>query len=225
MHVVVIGADRLGRAVARWLVSAGHEIAVVDSDQERCAAVDQAFGSVSVIGDCVDWAVLARAGVNRADAVIATSDDDDVNLIACQIAKHRFEVTTTISLVNHSDHVDLFKSLGIDLTVDAPDLILNQIQEGLTSQQITHLRPLPPNGQDRSLVSIRIPHQYGSDSRRLATLSFPEGTLLALVITRDGEPHLPTDDFEVRAGDEIVAVTTAQGEDELRDLLSNDFVI
>jgi trk system potassium uptake protein TrkA len=221
--VVVIGADRLGRAVTRWLVSAGHEIAVVDSDQERCAAVDEAFGSVSVIGDCVDWAVLSRAGANRADAVIATSNDDSVNLIACQIAKHRFEVTATISVVNHSDHVDLFNSLGVDVTVDAPDLMLNQIQEGLTSQQITHLKPLPANGQDRSLVSIRIPREYGSENRRLDSLSFPEGTLLSLVITRDGEPHLPTNDLKVRAGDEIVAVTTAKGEDELRDLLSNDW--
>jgi trk system potassium uptake protein TrkA len=187
--------------------------------------MDEAFGSVSVIGDCVDWAVLSRAGANRADAVIATSNDDGVNLIACQIAKHRFEVTTTISVVNHSDHVDLFNALGVDVTVDAPDLMLNQIQEGLTSQQITHLKPLPANGQDRSLVSIRIPREYGSESRRLGTLSFPQGTLLTLVITRDGEPHLPTDDLEIRAGDEIVAVTTAHGEDELRDLLSNDLVI
>ncbi len=225
MHVVVIGADRLGRAVARWLVSAGHEIAVVDSIQERCAAIDEAFGNVSVLGDCVDWSVLAHAGANRADAVIATSNEDSINLITCQIAKHRFEVPITISVVNHSDHVDLFNILGVDVGVDVPDLMLNQIQEGLTSQGITHLKPLPSNGQDRSLVSIRIPREYGSESRRLETLPFPEGTLPSLIISRDGEPHLPADDLEIRAGDEIIAVTTAQGEDELRDLLSNDLVI
>ena len=221
MHVVVVGGGRLGQAVARWLVSAGHEIAVVDSDPRRCSAVDEAFGSVSVFGDCADGSVLARAGANRADAVIATSNDDGVNLVACQIAKHRFEVPTTISIVNHPDHVDLLALLGVNVAVDVPDLVLNRIQEGLTSQEITHLKPLPANGQDRSLVSIRIPREYGADGHRLKDLNFPEGTLPSLVITRDGEPHLATDDLEVRAGDEIIAVTTAQGEDEIHEILSS----
>lgn len=225
MHVVVIGGSRLGQTVARWLVSAGHELAVVDSDPKRCSAVDEAFGSVSVFGDCTDRAVLSRAGANRADAVIATSTDDGVNLVACQVAKHRFEVPRTISVVNHPDRVDLFALLGVNVAVDIPDLVLNRIQEGLTSQGITHLKPLPANGQDRSLVTILIPREYGADGHRIRDLKLPEGTLPSLVITRDGEPHLASDDLEVRAGDEIVAVTTAQGEDEIREILSHGMSI
>ena len=221
MHVVVIGADRLGRAVARWLVAAGHEIAIVDSSRTRCIAVDEAFGSVSVHGSCVDRSVLARAGANRAEMLIATRKDDGANLVTCQIAKQRFGVTTTISVVNRSDHVDLFNLLGVDVVVDVPDLILNQIQEGFTSQGITHLKPLPSDGTERSLVSIHVPAAYGSEGRRLDAFPFPDGTLPSLVITRDGVPRLPSGDFRVRAGDEIIAVTTAQGEDELRDLLAS----
>lgn len=221
MHVVVVGADRLGRAVARWLVAAGHEIAVVDSSRTRCVAIDEAFGSVSVHGSGVDRAVLARAGANRADVLIATDKDDGANLVTCQIAKQRFEVPTTISVVNRSDHVDLFNVLGVDVVVDAPDLVLNRIQEGVAFQGITHLKPLPADGTERSLVSVHVPASYGPDGLRLDAFPFPDGTLPTLVIPRDGVPQLPNGDIMVRAGDEIIAVTTAQGEDELRDLLAS----
>ena len=221
MHVIVVGADRLGQAVARWLVAGGHEIAIIDSSRTRCIAVDQAFGSVSVLGSSVDRSVLAQAGANRAEMLIATDEDDGANLVTCQIAKHRFGVPTTISVVNRSDHVDLFNVLGVDVVVDVPDLILNQIQEGFTSHGITHLKPLPADGMERSLVSIHVPAAYGSDGLRLDAFPFPDGTLPSLVVTRDGVPRLPSGDFKVRAGDEIIAVTTAQGEDELRDLLAS----
>ena len=220
MHGVVVGADRMGRAVSRWLLAGGHEIAVVDASRKKCRAVDEAFGSVSVLGSSVDRTVLARAGANRADLLIATGNDDGVNLVTCQIAKHRFDIPTTISVVTRSDHVELFNLLGVDVAVDVPDLILNQIQEGVASHGITHLKPLPADGTERSLVSIHISGAFGTDGRRLDTFPFPEGTLPSLIITREGTPMLPTGDMEVRAGDEIIAVTTAQGEDELRDLLA-----
>lgn len=222
MHVVVIGADKLGLAVARWLIEAGHEITVIDADRERCKAADDAFGIVAVEGDCVSSTVLSEAGADRADAVIATGEDDGVNLAACQLAKHRFDVPKSISVVNRSDHWSIFDSLGVDVVVDAPDLILHRIQEGFVHQGIERLKSLPSNGADRSLVSIKVPRTYGSEGRRLDTLPFPEGTLPTLIISGDGTPRLPNPDLVIRAGDEVVAVMTATGQDELRDSLSSD---
>ena len=66
MHIIIVGAGRIGSSLARWLVSAGHETAVVDWDRSRCAALDEALGSVSVIGDGTDAGVLAKVGINRA---------------------------------------------------------------------------------------------------------------------------------------------------------------
>ena len=222
MHVVVIGADELGLAVARWLIEAGHEIAVIDSDRERCKAADEAFGVIAVEGDCVRASVLSEAGMDRADAVIATGEDDSVNLVTCQLAKHRFGVPKCISIVNRSDHLDIFDSLGVDVIVDAPNLVLRRIQEGVAYQGIERLKSLPSNGDDRSLVSFKIPSTYGAEGRRLDALPFPDGTLHTLVISSDGTPRLPSPDHIVRAGDEIIAVMTTPGQNELRDSLSSD---
>ncbi len=218
MHIVIVGAGRVGFSLARWLVSAGHEIAVIEEDSSRCSALDETLGSVSVLGSCVEPGVLAKAGANRADVLVATSSRDDVNLVACQLARHHFGVPRTISVVNVHDHAELFTILGIDMAIDETELLLGRIQEGLSSHGSMHLMRFS-NTDTKTLVSIRIPREYGKAGRALKDISLPDETLISLVITTDGSASIPNEDTLVRAGDEVVAVTTAEGEEKLRDLL------
>ena len=129
MYVLIVGAGEIGVALARWLVAAEHEIAVVEKDASRCAAVDDELGSISVIGDGTEAEVLAKAGANRADVFIATTGKDDENMVACQLAKHRFGASRTISLANNPDNERLFNLLRIDSTVNTTDLVVGRIQE------------------------------------------------------------------------------------------------
>ncbi len=218
MYIVVVGAGRIGSSLAKWLVAAGHEIAVVEEDDGRCSALDEALGNVSVAGDCVDATVLERAGTNRADILIATAGRDDVNLAVCQLAKNHFDVPRTVSVVNVREHTELFEVLEVDVVVDATDLMLGQIQRGLSANGLLHLMPVSEE-LGTSLVAIKIPRQYGRAGRTIRDISLPPNTFISLVIPRDGDATIPDIDTQIRAGDEVVAVTTAQGEDELRDLL------
>ena len=218
MHIVIIGAGRIGVSLASWLVSAGHEIAVVDRDRSRCSALDEVIGSVSVLGDGTEASVLAKAGANRADVLIATCRSDDVNMVACQLARHHFQVSKTISVVNARDYTDLFGLLGIDVFIDVNELVLGRIQEALALHGVARLMPVP--GRDsKSVVAIKIPPESGAAGRPIKDISFPDGTLISLVISRDGSASIPSEDTLIRAGDEVVAVTTAQEEERLRDLL------
>ena len=131
MYAVIVGAGRIGGSLARWLVAAGHEVAVIDWDTARCSALEDQLGSISVVGDGTEESILGKAGANRADVFIATTDRDDQNLMACQIAKHRFGAARTISLVNIPDHDPLFGLLGIDQTINITELIVDRIEEHL----------------------------------------------------------------------------------------------
>ena len=219
MHIVVIGAGRIGVAVARWLLSAGHEIAVVEKDHAKCAQLDEAVGSVSVHGSGTDVAVLAKAGANRADVVIATTSADDVNLVACQLAKQHFGADRTISLVNNTERTELFGMAGIDASVGVTELALARIQEGLSSQGLIHLMPVSDR-DGGTLVNIKIPADSGTRQRRVRDLPLPGGTILSLIITRTAGASIPTGDTMIRAGDELIAVTTTEHEEELRELFS-----
>ena len=218
MHVIILGAGRIAVSLVRWLVSAGHEIAVVEKDQSRCSTLDEELGSISVLGDGTDAGTLARAGANRADVFIATTSRDDVNLVACQIARNRFGVSRTMSVVNTSEHRELFDLLGIDVTIDVTGLVLGRIQESLSSHELVHLMPL--SGRDgKTLVAIKVPPEFPVEGRSIKDILLPDGTLITLVITKDGNTSVPDENTLIRAGDDVVAVTAAQEEEELRELI------
>ena len=219
MHVVIVGSSGVGQLLARWLVSAGHEVAVVDPDRTRCAELDQALGSVSVVGDGADAEVLAAAGANRADILVATTDRDDVNLAACQLAQHRFAVRQTVSLVSSPGHSELFQLLGVDVTIDVNEQIAGRIQERITPRGQVQLLPVS-GGDGKVLVSVKIPVGRETNGRLLNDIGFPDGTMVPLVIARDGTAYVPDEAATVHPGDEVVAFTPAQEVELLRGLLA-----
>ena len=218
MHIVIVGAGRVGATLAGWLVSVGHEVAVIDEDRTRCASIDEALGSVSIVGDGTEPGVLIKAGANRADVLVAATGKDDVNLVACQLAKHRFEVLKTVAVVNVRDHANLFGLLGVDVTVDVAEIVLGRIQQALTSHGLVQLMPVSDR-DGKVLVSIKIPTDSRTASRPLKDISIPDGTMISLVISSDGSASIPGENTLIQAGDAVVAVTTDEEDEELRDLL------
>ncbi len=129
--VIIVGAGRIGMSLANWLIGLGHEIAVIDTSLEKCNAIDDELGAITVVGDGTEAGVLAKAGANRAQVLIASTRADDVNLVACQLAKHRFGVAQTITVIENPEYQRLFEQLGIGLVVNATDMIVGKIQSGL----------------------------------------------------------------------------------------------
>lgn len=140
MYVLIVGAGRVGTAIARWLLVAGHEIAIIDNVEARCRAIEEELGGVVVPGEGTEAAILSRAGANRADVFIATTRRDDNNMVACQLAKHRFGAGRVLALVNVPEHVELFNRLGIDVSVNTTALLVDRIQEDLASLMIEEAR-------------------------------------------------------------------------------------
>ncbi len=131
MYAIIVGAGRVGTAIARWLLEAEQEVTVVDRDPIRCASVEDELGSVAVHGDATEYSVLRRAGAARAQTLIVTGRRDDENLVICQMAKHLFEVERVMAAINVSEHVDLFDRLGVDVSLDVTGIFVEAFQENL----------------------------------------------------------------------------------------------
>ena len=132
MYAVVVGGGSIGSSVARWLVSAGHEVVVIDRDVSRCEAVEEELGSVTITGDGTEAEVLTKAGANRAGIFIAATGRDDQNLTACQLAKYRFGASRTMALANLANHRRLLELAGVDVVIDATGLVLDRVKDELT---------------------------------------------------------------------------------------------
>ena len=131
MYAIIVGAGRVGIAMARWLIDADQEVTVIERDARRCDAIEDELGNIVVQGDASEYAVLEKAGALRADALIATGRRDDENLVVCQMARHIFGVGRVISIINVSDHVALFNRLGVNVPIDMTLMMTEAFQERL----------------------------------------------------------------------------------------------
>ncbi len=117
--------------MARRLLEADQEVAVIERNPARCATLEDELGSVVVQGDATESGILSKAGIIRAQALIATGRRDHQNLVVCQMAKHLFNVRLVMTIVNISEHIELFDRLGIDVSIDASMMLVNAFMESL----------------------------------------------------------------------------------------------
>lgn len=219
MFIVVAGAGKVGFHLARALV-ADHEVLVIEIDPARVDYVAEELGDEVVMqGDACDAATMERAGMERADLVVAVTGDDEDNLTFCQIAKAKFNVPRAVARINNPQNEGLFRKLSIDATVSATSLILAHIEQELPWRGLIPLLTLRSPGLE--IVEVRIPGDASVVGRHLRQVLLPQGSLVMLVIDSDGTPHLPSAETVVRPEDILLAVTDIENEEALRAALTS----
>ena len=149
--------------------------------------------------------------------LVAVTGDDEDNLVACQVAKHRFNVPHTIARIRNPQNESLFRKLGIDVTVSSTNVILEQITEEVPTHPLTHLLEIRDRGLE--IVEIKIPPDSTTIGKSVKELSLPPGSVLSLLIRKQHKPRVPTAKTILQAEDQIIAVTTPETEEALRAAL------
>src|SRR3989454_4760383 len=142
MYVIIVGAGKVGRNLARELIAKDHEVTLIESSRESYLALEEEFEHAVVYGDATELWVLERAGIQRADLVIAVTGDDEDNMLVCQMARDKYEVERIVARVNNPRNLDHFKELGIEPAVSATDLILRLIEHEVPQYGLVHLLDL-----------------------------------------------------------------------------------
>ncbi len=216
MYVVVIGGGNVGYYLTKELLAAGHEVVVIEEDASRARQIADELGSIVVANDGCEGRYQGEAGMGRADIMAAVTGDDAVNLAACQVAKMRFNVPRAIARVNDPKNEKLFRQLAIDETVSPTRAILAVIEHDIPVHNLLHLAEL--EGGEVQIVEAQLDADSPAVGRELRELSLPEGSMIAVLI-RDERAQSPKGDTTLRAGDKLLAVTSAKREAELRSVL------
>ena len=219
MFIVVAGAGKVGYHLAKALI-ADHEVLIIEVDSSRVDFVSEELGAEVIMqGDACDAATMERAGMERADLVVAVIGEDRDNLTFCQIAKSRFAVPRAVARINNPQNETLFRKLGIDSIVSATNLILGHIEQELPWQGMIPLMTL----QGVELVEVRVPRESNIVGKAVRQLLLPQGSLLSLIIS-EGAPRVPSPDTVIRPDDILVAVTSLENEEALRHALISSTV-
>lgn len=130
LFIVIVGCGRMGSYLANRLSGEGHSVVVVDSREESFAGLAAEFGGFRVEGDATEFAVLHQAKVQQAEALIATTREDNVNLMIALVGKKVFGVPRVMARVFNREREDLYRDLGVETvcpTAVAGDLLLKAL--------------------------------------------------------------------------------------------------
>lgn len=217
MYIVVVGGGRVGYYLSKALLDEGHEVVIVEKNIAFCKIINDELGGICIRGDGCEAATLAELGTGRADILIAVTGDDEDNLVACQVAKHKFNVPRTIARIRNPQNEVVFKKLGIDVTVSSTNVILEHIKEEVSTHPLIHLLSIRDKGLE--VVEIKIPPESKAIGKSVRELALPPGTKLALIIPATQKPRVPEPDTVIQAEDRVVAIVNAEMEEDLRQAL------
>ncbi len=217
MYIIIVGGGRLGYYLLKALLREGHEVLVLEKDPRICKTITDELGGVCFRGDGCEAATLAEVGTGRADMFVAVTGDDEDNLVACQVAKHKHNVPRTIARLRNPTNAVLFKKLGIDVTVNTTDLIIEAIEHEVPTHPVTQLLTLDEQGL--IIVDVTIPARSAVIGKMVKDIILPTDAKLALIIPSKGSAHVPVAHTIVQPGDQIIAITPSQFKDELKKAL------
>jgi trk system potassium uptake protein TrkA len=216
MYAIVAGGGKVGYYLAKELVEQGHEVLIIEKDARRCRLIEEELGNVVMEGDAAEASVLAEAGSERAEVIVAVTGDDEDNLVICQVAKKRFHAPRAVARINNPKNEQIFRMLGIDATVSSTDIILGVLEQELPAHAIVPLLRL--RHADLAVLDTVLEDRSPAVGRSIGQVGLPVDCTIAVVI-RGGLPIFPTPETRLAPGDELIVLTTSPNEARLRDLL------
>ena len=215
MNIVILGAGQVGSSLARNLANEDNDITIIDNDKLALRELREKLDVHTQKGHASHPDILEQAKVNDADMLIAVTNSDEVNMVACQIAYSLFHTPTKIARVRaagYLQHQELFQTdkIPIDVLISPEQLITDYIyrliQNPGTLQVIDFAK-----GKVR-LVSVKAFHEGPLVGHPIDTLSehLPEVKVRVVVIFRDDRAIIPNGDTIIEANDEIFVMASPQ---------------
>lgn len=212
MYVVIAGGGKVGRFIAVDLLAEGHDVTIIEKVENRCEQLLRDHDLLVIHGDACDVRYLEQARLERADVFAATTGDDDDNFVACQLALTSFGVPRAIARVNSPRNEEIFTRMKIE-AVSTTSLISRLIREEVTVGELIHLYTL--RGGKVNLVEMDIPRGTASPQHSVAEMHLPHESVLVCIF-RGEEVIIPRGETRLEPGDQVIALTAPEFEDELR---------
>lgn len=219
MYIVIAGGGKIGSYLASVLLKSGNEVAIIEEKLKTADRLSVGLeGRYLVIhGDGCDSRYQEDAGIRHADVFVATTGQDDSNLVSCEIAHSVFNVPRVIARVNNPKNLRIFRKVGIEC-VSSTTLIANLIEEEALVGSVSVASSLAHGNVGFLEFTVpRMRHHSNARGLSIDDIDMPESTLIAAVVTQD---NVEVADKEIRVfpGDKVIVVADSSMADEVHDV-------
>ena len=207
MRVLIVGAGEVGFDIAQMLSGEGHDVVVIERDEERLTAVREKLDVMAVAGNGAASDTLKAAGVERADMMIAVTTVDEVNIIACMMAD-RLGVETTIARIRSGEYTDAESILsagdfGIDFVIHPEESAAEEAARLIRRAGATDVLAFADGRLQ--LLGLRLEEQAPVTGRKVKDIAAASSELhyRIMAIRRGGRTILPRGDEKLRREDQV----------------------
>lgn len=217
MKVAIAGAGAVGTFIAADLKSAGHDVLLIEVDQDLVARLRPSLDVTWIAADACEVTNLHAAGIDTVDVMVAATGDDEDNLVVSLLAKQEFAVPRVVARVNNPKNHWLFnESWGVDVAVSTPHLLTALVEEAVSVGSLVRLLNLGDGGAQ--LVEVTLADSSPAAGKAIAELEIPRDATIVAVM-RQRHVEVPRGDTVLQPGDEVVALVTGDAEEDLKRIL------
>ncbi len=218
MFVFIAGGGRTGAQLAADLIAQNYQVRLLEHRRELLSRLHHELPTEVIYeGQATDPAVLKDAGLEKAQVLVACTNDDAINLVLCYLGRTMFKVKRTVARINNPRNAWLFdKNFHVDETINQADVLSHLIQEEMSLGDMMTLLKLRRGKY--ALVEEKVPAGAKAVGMELKDLGLPEQCVIAAII-RNGQITLPRGNTRLEQFDEVLAITDAEGAKQLATLL------
>lgn len=218
MYVFIAGGGRTGAQLASQLLAQNYEVRLIEHRRELLARLHHELPTEVIYeGLATDPTVLKQSGLEKANVLVACSNDDATNLVLCYLARTMFNTRRTVARINNPRNAWLFdKNFHVDETINHADVMAHLIQEEMSLGDMMTLLKLR-RGRF-ALVEEKVPAGAKALGVQLKDLGLPDQCVIAAII-RKGQVTLPRGTTVLEEYDEVLAITDDEGAKQLALLL------
>ncbi|MCH9674953.1 MAG: Trk system potassium transporter TrkA [Gammaproteobacteria bacterium] len=215
MKIIILGAGQVGSSVAENLAVEANDITVVDNDPQQLRTLQEHFDLRTVVGFASHPNVLARAGADDADMIVAVTNSDETNMVACQVAYSLFHTPTKIARVRSAEylgHNELFgtESMPVDVLISPEQVVTDYIQRLIDTPGALQVHDFA--GGRVHMVGVKAYYGGPLVGHALRTLSehLPTVETRVAAIFRGGRAIVPNGDTVIEADDEVFFIAASR---------------
>ena len=205
MDIVILGAGKIGTGIATNLVKQNYNITVVDLNAEKLQTLQSDFDLATVLGSASSPETLVKAGIRKDTIVLAVTNSDESNLIACQLCKNLFSVNRTICRVSNKAYLEHLDALGgyVDVPISPVSEITSHLLELIEHPGTEQIESFV--GGEVKLVSVKAKKDGMLVNRALKSIKddLPNVEASVAAIYRKNKPVIPGGDTVIKEGDEV----------------------
>ena len=220
MKIVILGAGRVGSSLAKNLSSSDYEIIIIDSEKTALQELGDKYDLMTVEGYASHPKTLKKSGMNEESIVIAVTSNDEVNIVACQIAKNVFNVKKTICRFSDSSYLDNLSTFGdntLDVAINPENEVTNHLKELIIHPGAEQIEEFAAG--KIKLVSVKAKKKGKLVGRELKGIrdDMPDIESFIPSIYRKNKPFIPNGNTVIKENDEVYFISSSENINKIVD--------